>query len=213
MAVERDFLFDLEGANPTSPPLARLSARLAAIAAMVPPGLPMADIGTDHGHLPAFLVATGHVPSAIAIDDKAAPLTGARKRCAGLRVELRQASGCAGLSPGEVHTVTVAGMGGDQIVRILTSARAISRFVLQPNSADEVVRSWLADNGWLIDQEHVVSDRGRRFVVLAARLGVRPLTPTERRYGGEAVQVDRGAWRARVEADLRRRQGFPSALR
>ena len=51
-----------------------LSRRLSAIAALVPAGVPMADIGTDHGLLPMYLVQSGRVPRAIGIDDKLEPL-------------------------------------------------------------------------------------------------------------------------------------------
>ena len=45
-----------------------LSRRLSAVAERVLPGVPMADIGTDHGLLPVTLVLRDTVPSAGAID-------------------------------------------------------------------------------------------------------------------------------------------------
>ena len=37
----------------------RLSRRLAAIAALLPPDGGMADVGTDHGHIPVHLLQSG----------------------------------------------------------------------------------------------------------------------------------------------------------
>ena len=61
-----------------SPLAARLGPRLAAIAELALPGLPLADIGTDHGRLPTALVLAGRVPWAVASDRAAPPLARAR---------------------------------------------------------------------------------------------------------------------------------------
>ena len=45
-----------------------LSPRLRMAASLVPPGARLADIGTDHGYLPAALILEGAIPSAIAAD-------------------------------------------------------------------------------------------------------------------------------------------------
>lgn len=45
-----------------------LSKRLFAVAGLVTPGLRLADVGTDHGYIPLWLIEEGIVPSAIAMD-------------------------------------------------------------------------------------------------------------------------------------------------
>ena len=44
------------------------------IASFVEPGNRLADIGTDHGYVPIYLVQTGRVPSALAMDVRKGPL-------------------------------------------------------------------------------------------------------------------------------------------
>ncbi|HRI08373.1 MAG TPA: tRNA (adenine(22)-N(1))-methyltransferase TrmK, partial [Nannocystaceae bacterium] len=56
-----------------------LSPRLQAIAAMIPRGAVIADVGTDHALLPAWLVARGLAPRAIASDRAPGPLRAARR--------------------------------------------------------------------------------------------------------------------------------------
>ena len=51
-----------------------LSPRLAAIAAQVPQGSRLADIGTDHAYLPVALLLDGIIPSAVASDVNRGPL-------------------------------------------------------------------------------------------------------------------------------------------
>ena len=43
-----------------------LQPRLRLLAEMTPPGGRLADIGTDHGYLPVWLLQEGRIPSAIA---------------------------------------------------------------------------------------------------------------------------------------------------
>ena len=51
-----------------------LPPRLRLLAEMTPPGGRLADIGTDHGYLPVWLLQEGRIPSAIAADVGAEPL-------------------------------------------------------------------------------------------------------------------------------------------
>lgn len=91
-----------------------------AIADLVPPCAKLADIGTDHAYLPAYLIQSGKVLTAIAGEVNEGPYCSA---CAmierlGLteQVTVRFGDGLAVLSPGEVDTVIIAGMGGATMV-------------------------------------------------------------------------------------------------
>ena len=163
----------------------QLCPRLAAIAELVPPGRPLADIGTDHGRLPTALVQRGQVPRALACDRAAGPVARARVTVqrAGLshRIDVRLGEGLEPLAIGEVDTVVVAGVGAETIVRILAGAperrRALRRLVLQPNFGHELLRRWLVGNGLAIADERLVEDRGRFYTVVAAE----PATTQEAR--------------------------------
>lgn len=51
----------------------RLSARLAAVASMVPEHCYLADVGSDHAQLPIHLISAGKIAYAMAIDNKMGP--------------------------------------------------------------------------------------------------------------------------------------------
>lgn len=51
----------------------KLSKRLERIASFVQPGSRVADIGTDHGYVPIWLVQKGVCPSALAMDVRKGP--------------------------------------------------------------------------------------------------------------------------------------------
>jgi tRNA (adenine22-N1)-methyltransferase len=183
-----------------------LSPRLAAVAALVPAGGVVADIGTDHGQLPAFLVQTGRVARAVGVDDKAAPLAVAQRLGAtlglGAALTYQRGWGCADLHG--IDTVTVAGMGGPLIARIVAGARAAGarQLVLQPNIGDADLRAWLDENGWALTVEALVTDRGRRFVILAAVAGASAgLDAVDRAYGPAHLHRDLPALAARLDAE------------
>lgn len=164
-----------------------LRPRLFAAAELVLAGRPVLDVGTDHGLLPAALVASGRVPSAIASDIGEVPLAGAAATIArhgvGGRVALRCADGLRAISPGEAATIVIAGMGAQRIVRILAEAPeqrdAAARLVLAPNEDAPLLRAWLSGHGYALVDERLAFDRGRRYVVLAAERGEAALSELE----------------------------------
>ena len=64
----------------------KLSQRLQAIAQFVPQGAQVADIGTDHGFLPCYLVQCGQADRVIACDINEHPLAVAQKNIADSQV-------------------------------------------------------------------------------------------------------------------------------
>ncbi|HWI63012.1 MAG TPA: class I SAM-dependent methyltransferase, partial [Symbiobacteriaceae bacterium] len=184
-----------------------LSPRLAAAAAYVVGGQPLADIGTDHAYLPAHLVEAGAVPRAIAADVLPGPLEAARTTVleAGLsdRIELRLGNGLRVLKPGEVATATICGMGGPLIAEILAAGplEGLRRLVLQPMGGEESLRRWLMENGWFLVDETLVEDAGRIYVVMAAEPGAMDLTWADA-FLGPYLLKKRGPLLARYAAIL-----------
>ena len=96
-----------------------LRPRLKAAAAMVPPGSVVADIGTDHAYLPAFLLLSGVCPRVIACDVGEKPLRNAAETVKiyhlDEKIDLRISDGLQKVRPEEYDAVTVCGMGGTLI--------------------------------------------------------------------------------------------------
>lgn len=156
--------------------MVKLSKRLQTIAGYVPEGAKLADIGSDHALLPVYLAERRRVSFAVAGEINAGPLEAAQKQIkaagVGSVVAARLGDGLAVVAPGEVDVVTIAGMGGSLIVSILTAGEVklsrVSRLILQPNVAEDQVRRWLAENGWLLEDEQVVEEDGKFYEVLCA---------------------------------------------
>ncbi len=158
----------------------KLPPRLALLAAMVPEGSRLADVGTDHGLLPLSLLMSGKIKYAVATDIRPGPLSRARSNAAEHSVDSMRFCLCDGLEdvdPHEADVVTVAGMGGENIAQILRNApwtRENTLVLLQPMSKGELLRAFLSEMGFAVTAERLVEDNGRIYSVIAAR-GGKPL--------------------------------------
>lgn len=147
-----------------------------AVAALVTPGGVLADVGTDHGHVPIFLVERGIVPQAIAMDLREGPLSHAKENIeiCGLedKIETRLSDGVAALQPQEADSIVIAGMGGELVVHILSDGKEVCKaageVILQPQSELEKVRCYLRENGYIIQQEDIVCEDGKFYPMMRA---------------------------------------------
>ena len=154
----------------------QIGERLNTAASMVPPCQTMADIGTDHGYLPAYLVLSGRCRKVIASDIAAGPCQAAaetrKKYNLYNEMEIRTAPGLQGLHAGEAEVVVIAGMGGTTIIGILDQspeiAASVRTFVLQPMNAASVLRQWLVQHGYQIAEEALCKENGHIYVIIKA---------------------------------------------
>lgn len=169
-----------------------LSKRLLTIAAMVTEGNRLADVGTDHGFVPIYLLQQNRIPGAIAMDINEGPLMRANTHIkeAGLedKIITRLSDGLDQLEPGEADTILIAGMGGPLLIDILKrgnkTAMQASELILSPHSDWKLVRKYLAEAGFRIEKEEMVSEDGKYYVILRVTYGkMEPWTEPEYVYG------------------------------
>lgn len=151
-----------------------LSARLRCIASYIEPGAAVADVGTDHGYIPAWLVQNGIASRVIASDIKAGPLQTAvnTAKSAGVydSIDFRLCSGLDAYAPDEVDDIIMAGMGGETLISIMSEKpwTRQKRLVLQPQSKIPELRKWMYENGFTILDARLVYDTGRIYLVWLA---------------------------------------------
>lgn len=156
-----------------------MDKRLSKIAAMIPHGIGLADVGTDHGYLPVHLAQRGYRGKIFASDINEAPLNCAIACAAQAHVEDKiNFILCDGLDiklKDSVDTIIIGGMGGDTICGILDRAEWCMderyTFIFQPMTKAEVLRYWLNYNGFSVSQECLISENGFTYQILKAHFG------------------------------------------
>lgn len=153
----------------------QLSERLQAVARLVGETGVVADVGTDHGYIPVYLVSAGKAGEAIAMDVNQGPLQRALEHIRQFhleeQIETRLSDGLKALQPGEAQTIVIAGMGGALMTRILDEGEAVAhtaeRLVLQPQSEIFAFRHFLAEHGYRFLEEDMVYEDGKFYSMMA----------------------------------------------
>ena len=195
-----------------------LTPRLQAIAEQVPQGARLADVGTDHGYLPVWLLRSGRIDGAIAADLREGPLNRARETAGRFgvteRISFRLCGGLSAIRPEEVDTVVIAGMGGETIISILEAApwtKEGTLLLLQPMTGSAELRLWLQEHGYQITGERIAREGEKLYNILTVRGGeMPPLSPAElwagRQNGGPQRLEYLDQVRNRAEKALRGQQ-------
>jgi len=162
----------------------KLTPRLQRIADQVTVGDTVADIGTDHGYIPIYLLKNKISPFVIAGDINKRPLESAenniKKYDLSDKAETRLGSGPSILKPGEVNTIIIAGMGGLLISDLLETSKKIieksNTLILQPMQAQPELRKYLINNGFTIDKDILVKEDYRIYEIIVAKHGAQEVT-------------------------------------
>jgi tRNA (adenine22-N1)-methyltransferase len=157
----------------------KLSNRLATVAKYVPPGVRLADIGSDHAYLPVFLAKNKELPFAIAGEVAVGPFQSAEGKVMseGLteKISVRLGDGLDVIGRGEVDCITIAGMGGALISDILERGKdklfSVKRLVLQPNISANSIRKWFLENSWELIAEEIIEEDGKIYEILVGEKG------------------------------------------
>ena len=144
-----------------------LSNRLQTIAGRISKGETMADIGTDHGFLPIYMVNSGIAPMAVMTDVSESSLMKGQRNFReyadiGSGIYFRTGDGLSVLKKSEVDTVVIAGMGGKLIRDIMNADMKLTssfrKFILQPRIRQGELRKWLLENGFTIIHEDLAEE-------------------------------------------------------
>lgn len=157
----------------------KLSKRLIAIANLVPKNSIVADIGTDHGYVPGYLIEKNISQNVIGTDISAGSLEKIKTYVKELgfndKIDIRLGNGLEVIKPNEIDTVIIAGMGGLLIKDILDKGKlvgdTISNFILQPMVAAKELRIYLINNGFEIIEEELIKEDNKYYEIIYTKKG------------------------------------------
>ena len=175
-----------------------LQPRLQALANLVGHGARIADVGTDHGYLPVYLLQEKKIAFAIASDINVEPLEHARRTAKEFgfteNIDFRLCGGLDRIEGAEVDTVIIAGMGGETIAAILSAANWLMKsditLLLQPMSKQEFLRQWLTENGYFFLSEHLVWDKDVLYPIFIVKAGQSKKLSVGEIHGGVKLEKD-----------------------
>lgn len=155
----------------------KLSKRLQTIADFVKKNSVVADIGTDHAHIPIYLIENNIIDKAYACDINKGPLEKAKENIENFGVSenivLRLSNGLDKMSNKEADTIIIAGMGGELIIDILERGKSFfnkkNTFILSPHTKTDEVRDYLLRKGFEILKEDMCIDEGKFYTVIEGR--------------------------------------------
>ncbi|MBR2614666.1 MAG: SAM-dependent methyltransferase [Clostridia bacterium] len=168
-----------------------------------------ADVGCDHGII-AQMVVKESLANTVVITDiskdslkKAEDLL-AKEMLVG-KVKSYFTDGLNGVD-NDVDECLIAGMGGKEIIKILTDReRAFrpNRLILQPMKNVENLRVFLVENGYKILKDYVFKDR-KFYDLIVAEKGEDSLTKKEIAFGRTNLLVKGDAFKERIALEMQK---------
>lgn len=151
--------------------------RLQTVCGQLSPCDTLADVGCDHGYCTLYALERGLCRRAVISDISQSSLHKAEELLSAYIAEGRVESVCcAGLSQvsRRCDQVLIAGMGGEEIVKILESGFLPANLVLQPMKNTEKVRAFLLGKGYCLVRDFLFYDGPKHYDLLRAERGAPP---------------------------------------
>ena len=161
--------------------MAFLSKRLRCVADEIGEADTVADIGTDHGKLALYALRKGICKKVIAVDISENSLQKARAQAENSNLSENIEFICGdGLLPlNEIpDVIVIAGMGGNEIVKILSDRFLPARYILMPHQDAHILRSFMREKGLRVIKDYVVED-GKFYTLIVCEAGENDYTDSE----------------------------------
>ncbi len=168
-----------------------MPSRIEIICSHLPSVRSFADIGCDHGFCTQFMLENGRCERAYISDISRESLKKAERLLeeyigAGTCVSVC-ADGMSGL-PEMPDLVLIAGMGGEEIIHILSDADMPPLFVLQPMRNTDKVRAYLLSRGCRIRKDYTFSDGKYYDLIVGEGTGGDEYSDWEIAYGRDNLK-------------------------
>ena len=154
-----------------------MGSRLLMAASFVDNGKTVCDVGCDHGKLSLYLIKEGKASHIIATDINDQPLQKAidlfKNHNLSHTAEFLCTDGLQGIeNTDDITHVVIAGLGGRTMADVIESAEFVKRqktkLVLLPAQNGHSIRKYLYENGFSIEKEENVYEKGKYYSCISA---------------------------------------------
>lgn len=203
----------------------RLSKRLDQVAQMITQtsldSIRLADIGSDHAYLPAYLALQDQIEWAIAGEVAQGPFQSAQATIDSYqlqdKIQARLGDGFEVVQvEDQINLATICGMGGSLIINILEGgyARKVlpDHLVLQANNQVPQLRRYLQGLNYQLIDEALVEEKGQIYQILQAQVSDQPQVLSDRQVFFGPFQLSQGGpiftryWQNELDHRLKIRQ-------
>lgn len=145
----------------------KLSSRLNVIASFINKEDKIIDIGCDHALLDIYLVNKyNSICYASDINENALKNAKSNIKKYGLedKIIIKHGDGLT-TDNSLINTIVIAGMGFNNIMKILSNVKDIKKIVIQSNSHSEIIRDFMIKRGYYLNKDKIVLDNNKYYVV------------------------------------------------
>lgn len=144
-----------------------MTERLYKLASLVKPCSVFADVGCDHGYISEAVLEQGLANFVVATDISAPSLEKCKSRLAKHENKFSTyvTDGLKGVKE-KPEQVLIAGMGGKEIISILSDYEFAERLILQPMKNAPEVREYLFENCYLIERDFTFFSLSKKYDVI-----------------------------------------------
>lgn len=159
----------------------KLGKRLEVVASLVNYNR-IADVGCDHGKLAYYLLDNSIADYAVVSDiskpslDKAIDILSKTK----YNFDYICCDGLTGYNGYNIDQCIIAGMGGDEIMKIISNCPInIKSFILSPQRNNVAVKKFMLNNGYSIDYDIIIKEKNKFYNIFRCNKSSNVTIPTE----------------------------------
>lgn len=186
--------------------------RIEEICSVLKKGKILADVGCDHGYIADLALKKGLFEKVYLSDISAGSL---KKAEALLSEEIKKgrcipvvADGMKGL-PLNVDTLLIAGLGGEEIIKILREGYLPKQFVFQPMKNAEKLREYLLECGAKIERDDTFSCGGYYYDLIAGEnSGGSSYSALEIKFGRDNLTCRGEAFLGKLHEECKKLEGY-----
>ncbi len=187
--------------------------RISQLCSYLKPCKSFADVACDHGYCARFMLKNNLCNRAVISDISAKSLSKAEKLLSGYIAEGKCRSVCCDgleLIPEDTEQVLIAGIGGEEIIKILKNSYVPENFVFQPMKNAPSLRKFLLDSGCAIEKDDIFTDgKNYYFIICGLKSGGKNIyTSAQLEYGKDSLKNP--VLKAYLEEELAKKQSYLS---